>query len=182
MLRRITQSITIAIKVAILGFEKSYRNGESLDSILGFIDPLTQIPNRKAFERDKNRINDNCSLVMIDIDNLKSINDNNGHLFGDRVLKRLANTLSRVVKPYGNAYRIGGDEFLLIVSQSAVEMVCKTIQNTIRKEDSYTISQGVVYAVQKGIPGKVITQADTALYQSKAKGKDKITVSIPVIA
>ena len=52
MITRITKSLTIAIRAAVLGFEKAYLDGESLDSILGFTDTVTGIPNRKAFERD----------------------------------------------------------------------------------------------------------------------------------
>jgi diguanylate cyclase (GGDEF)-like protein len=181
MIQRITKSISVAVKVAILGFEESYRKGKSIDSILGYTDSLTKIPNRKAFKRDKDKVDEKYSLIMIDIDNLKNINDANGHLFGDRVLKRLAEILREVVGQDGKAYRIGGDEFLLIVPRSELESVCNTIQKNVRREDSFTVSQGVVYTVEKGVPKKLIKQADTALYQSKARGKNKITTAIPVI-
>lgn len=85
MIRRITKSINIAVHVAILGFQKSYNRGETIDSILGYTDSLTRIPNRKAFERDRKYIDEKYSLIMIDIDDFKRINDDNGHLFGDKI-------------------------------------------------------------------------------------------------
>lgn len=179
MIRRFTKSISVAIKIAIMGFEEAFKRGQSIDSILGYIDTLTKIPNRKAFERDKNDVNEEYSLVIIDIDNLKDINDTNGHFYGDIVLKRLARILHNVVSPTGQAYRIGGDEFFLIVPNSRVKSICRTIHNNVRKEDRYTVSQGVVYAVERGLPNKTIIQADNAMYQSKINGKDMITVSVP---
>ena len=182
MLRRITKSINIAVHVAILGFQKSFNRGETIDSILGYTDSLTRVPNRKAFERDRKNIDEKYSLIMIDIDDFKKINDNNGHLFGDKILKRLAKMLKGIVAPDGKVYRIGGDEFILIIPKSRVKSMCVAIRQNLRREDSFTISQGVVLSIQNGITDDTIQKADTAMYQSKARGKNRITTTIPAVA
>lgn len=181
MFRRITKSFNIAVHVAIVGFEKSYK-GETVDSILGYTDSLTKIPNRKAFERDKGKFGGRYSLVLLDIDNFKRINDTRGHLFGDRILKRLANILKEAVVPGGKVYRIAGDEFALIAPRNKVKSICVAIRKNVRREDSITISQGVVLNLENGITDKSLKEADTAMYQSKTNGKGKITVSIPAVA
>ncbi len=179
---KFTESIYIAFQVAFAGFEKSYRRGESLDVILGYSDCLTNLPNRKAFERDRNAVGYDDALIMIDIDDFKSVNDIHGHLYGDEILQRLAGVLRMAVGVDGKVFRIGGDEFIIIVPNNQVNATCDYIRHSVKKEDGYTISQGVVLNLQQGITRDTVHLADTALYESKARGKDKITVSIPVIA
>ena len=182
MIRRITKSINIAVNVAILGFKKSYERGETIDSILGYTDSLTKIPNRRAFERDKKNYDRGYSLVMLDIDNFKRINDTRGHLFGDKILKRLAKTLQNIVGSDGKVYRISGDEFVLIVPKFKVKSICTAIKSNVRREDSITISQGIVLSLENGITDDTIQKADTAMYKSKERGKDRITTTIPAVA
>lgn len=170
------------MQVAVLGFEKSYKSCESKDSILGYIDTLTELPNRRAFDRDKESIDEHYSLIMIDIDNFKNINDTKGHLFGDNVLKRLAAVLAQVVEPGGKVYRFAGDEFVVIVPSLNVASICNAIRSNLRKEDSFTVSQGIVVGVNNQPIPQTLHQADVALYQSKAKGKDTITYAVPNLA
>ncbi len=182
MFRRITKSINMAVHVAIVGFEKSFKAGETLDTILGYTDTLTEIPNRKAFERDKNKFDKGYSLVLLDIDNFKKINDSKGHLFGDKILKRIAQILKSTVGAEGMVYRIAGDEFALISPRYKVKSMCAAIRKNVRREDCITISQGIVLDLKNGINNKSIKEADMAMYHSKTNGKGKITVSIPVVA
>jgi diguanylate cyclase (GGDEF)-like protein len=98
------------------------------------------------------------------------------------VLKRLAEILSCAVMPFGRVYRFAGDEFVCIVPRNDVVSVCDTIRSNVRKEDSFTISQGVLMRLNRGITNEAFTQADTALYQSKKQGKDRITMVIPTLA
>jgi diguanylate cyclase (GGDEF)-like protein len=182
MIKRVAKSFSIAVKVAVIGFEKAFRENEDLDSILGYRDTLTGILNRKAFDRDRDRVRQGLALVMIDIDHLKDINDRKGHVFGDTVLRRLAAILETSVGPEGSAYRIGGDEFVMIVPKSRVHTICSTICCNLRKEDRFTISQGVILNLENRITDKIMNYADTVLYESKTKGRNRITTSIPALA
>jgi len=182
MFRRISKSVSIAIKAAFISFEKSYIRNEDLESILGYRDGLTNILNRKAFERDKKRFKQGWALVIIDIDNFKNINDTRGHVAGDIVLKRLAGILAEQACPGGIPYRIGGDEFVLIVPKSKVNSICNAIRRNIRAEDSFTVSQGVVLDTGPEAIDKQMHLADMALYESKRNGKNRTTVHTPALA
>ena len=74
MISRITKSVSVAVKAAFISFEKSYVRNEDLESIMGYKDALTEIPNQKAFNRDKKNLGKDLALVIIDIDNFKNIN------------------------------------------------------------------------------------------------------------
>lgn len=182
MIKRLTKSISVAVRVAAVGFEKSFIYNEEPESILGYRDYLTKIPNRKAFERDKKRFKRGYALVMIDIDQFKKINDSLGHNFGDLVLKRLAGILTHAVGSDGIAYRIGGDEFVMIVPNSRVRELCEQIRRNVRCEDRYTISQGVLLDMGSVFSGEAITYADKALFESKHKGRGMITTAAPAAA
>lgn len=179
MLSRITRSLNIAVQVAVVGFEKSFRQGETMDAILGFTDALTGLPNRKAFERDAEQVGDRYSLVLIDIDDFKKVNDTRGHLFGDRVLRRLASILNQAVGGEGRAYRIAGDEFVLIVRRNMVSLICAAVRDRVRREDGFTVSQGVVHLDNGPVTDETISLADCAMYQSKVRGKNAITFAGP---
>jgi diguanylate cyclase len=179
MIMRLARSINIAFQVAFLGFSKSYKAGESKDSILGYIDSLTQLPNRRAFERDRETIDEKYALIMIDIDNLKGINDSYGPIAGDKVLKRLKSILVCVAPEKDKIYRIAGDEFLFFVPSSHVMLICNTIQKAVIKDGSFTISLGVVTCLERGMTNEVFIQADSAMRQSKKHGKNNISIVKP---
>ena len=182
MIQRFAKSFSIALNVAITGFEQSYFYGETIDSILGYTDNLTGIGNRKAFARDRDRIPEGYSLIMIDIDNFKRINDTKGHLYGDWVLQRLAHILVDAAGCDKMVYRIAGDEFVVIIESLKAHAVCTEIRRKVIQKESFTISQGVVMNLHKGISNSALELADTALYESKAKGRDRITAAIPIMA
>jgi diguanylate cyclase (GGDEF)-like protein len=182
MVSKIARSINVAVQVAVLGFEKSYRSGETIDSILGYIDCLTDLPNRAAFERDRDAIDAGCSMIMIDVDDLKYINDTRGHLYGDKILKCLASILSEAVLPSGRVYRLSGDEFICVVPRRQVVSVCTVIRDNVVRENGFTVSQGVVLWLMRGLTNDILRIADSAMYQSKKRGKGGITVVMPGLA
>ena len=177
MIVRIAKSITIAFQVALIGFEKSFFIGETKDSILGYIDCLTKLPNRKAFERDKEFVCKGFSLVMVDIDNLKTINDTRGHFIGDKIIQRLAAILSNEAGHLGRVYRYAGDEFVCIVPRDEVESFCRVIRDEAKMQDAFTISQGVILYLEEGMITDALVQADVTMYRSKKRGKDQITIA-----
>jgi diguanylate cyclase (GGDEF)-like protein len=182
MITRIAKSIRVAIKVAVISFDRAFRNNHGIDEILGFTDELTKLPNLKAFTRDSKSISEEYALVLIDVDDFKMANDFYGHAFGNSILKRIAYALDYAVSFCGIAYRLHGDEFALIIKKEEVERVCSEIQSHFRKEDNISISQGVVVFDNKTVAfDKLFKTADKALYQSKRNGKG-ITTMIPVCA
>jgi diguanylate cyclase (GGDEF)-like protein len=152
-------------------------------------DSLTALYNRHAFNQfltSRIKQQQTFTLIVLDVDNFKCINDGYGHPAGDAVLKHLATCITKNSAPQDAAFRVGGDEFFILPSiveyqnlneyLSALQTLIK-VQPCIFEDDeiSYTLSIGV--NVWNGQPEEAFLQcADNALYQSKKNGRDHITV------
>ena len=150
------------------------------------IDGLSNLLNRKRLDRTLARIKTkgaSYTIIMIDIDNFKSINDNYGHSSGDIVIQRLGEILQRENKKSVKAFRYGGEEFTLLIVREAqkrakitAERVRMTMENEIwdfAKDIKITLSIGI--ANGRGAED-VMKKADENLYLSKQTGKNKITM------
>lgn len=129
------------------------------------------------------------SLLMIDIDKFKSINDTFGHLVGDEVLMQLAELIHKNSRTYDIAVRFGGEEFVLLLPGASIEQaqivgekIRKTIANHIfiSKQGlkiNLTVSIGIA-SLKPGISSleALIEEADIALYESKQKGRNCVSL------
>lgn len=151
-----------------------------------FTDPLTEINNRNMINRylkDIKNYNDTYYLLMIDIDNFKSINDTYGHVEGDKALKYMANILKKVANEHNYFLaRYGGDEFIMIAmaDEDTIKNVIEEIHEKFAstKEDlgySYSTSVGYTKMNQTDDIDKNIARADKYLYKKKKQlhRKDK---------
>ena len=118
------------------------------------------------------------SVMMIDIDDFKRINDSHGHLFGDRVIKETAETLSASIRGEDTLGRYGGDEFLVIMP-GADALTAKQVAERVRagvSKNGYltTVSAGVATfdAASRETPGALLHRADMNLYQAKRDGRN----------
>jgi len=142
-------------------------------------DDLTGLYNRRFFEfvLDKYRFdNEEKGIIFIDLDNFKPINDKFGHDMGDRVLKEVANTLTSSIRASDYAFRIGGDEFVILANAS--EDALKVISNRIAKKISEINLNGlkvdcsIGYAHYKSDSSnfdEVVKIADKRMYENKRK-------------
>jgi len=157
-------------------------------------DPLTGLFNRRymseLLERELHRAGRRglpLSLIMLDLDNFKKINDRFGHEAGDAVLKEIGNFLSRKVRGEDFACRYGGEEFLLILPETDSETAgdraeelrqdVKAVSVPYRGEslNSLTLSLGVAEFPRNGITaGELVRAADSALYRAKEEGRDRV--------
>ncbi|PLX66337.1 MAG: diguanylate cyclase [Denitrovibrio sp.] len=159
-------------------------------------DTLTDIPNRQAFTIyfDKElkrciREKENISIIMCDIDNFKSYNDNYGHIKGDKCLKNVAQTIKNTLnRPADFCARFGGEEFIIILpntkpsgAEHLAEKIRKNIENkSIEHKFSkphkiVTVSLGVTTLSAEGnpvSPERLLQVADTAMYEAKNSGKN----------
>lgn len=148
-------------------------------------DPLTHTYNRAAFERVvsgsmTNSCKDTCGILMLlDIDNFKRINDQRGHLEGDKALKLVAKTLLSTFRQEDTVGRLGGDEFLVYIQgdlpRPIVEKRLKKLLDDLRAipENSLTGSIGLTYVRNDSTSYlDYLHHADIALYHSKHSGKD----------
>lgn len=156
------------------------------------VEHLTQLGTRRYFEKQLVRRIDRAkssrnpfSLLMLDIDRFKQVNDTYGHLGGDKILKTVGAIIKECTQVSDSCSRIGGDEFAVILTSSPLEqalITAQTIQNTIEEyktEDFPTLRLSVSIGVAQWNEGQstqdLIEQADRALY--KAKKQEKNTVS-----
>ncbi|TCS43848.1 GGDEF domain-containing protein [Reinekea marinisedimentorum] len=160
---------------------------------LSMIDTLTQLPNRQGFNTRlaeelsrADRYGYTTSLAVIDIDYFKRINDQYGHLVGDKVLKMIGKEMRRVCRESDYLARYGGEEFILLLPQSnldeaftAVEKIREHIENCPfhfqNTPVSITVSGGVAERQASEPVEKWINRADTSLYASKGNGRNQIT-------
>lgn len=158
-------------------------------------DPLTQIWNRRAFDKEIARIyNSNKgilfnALILADIDRFKNINDRFGHPVGDKIIQIIANIFQTGVRSDIFVARTGGEEFALIV-EGASEETTYEIADRIRllieqtpftssqagvNYGTVTVSMGMCMASEADSPEDLYTKADRALYRSKVAGRNRVT-------
>jgi diguanylate cyclase (GGDEF)-like protein len=167
---------------------KLYRHAEQL----AITDDLTQVYNyrflKMALRREVKRaarFGQTFSLLMIDVDNLKHYNDQNGHLRGSEVLRTVAQILVREARSIDLVAKYGGDEFVVILPQTAREgavvladRVKSSVETTafpLVPPGVITVSLGVATYPQNGITaGELLESADIALYAAKQSGKNRV--------
>ena len=157
-----------------LGFER-----------LAHRDGLTGALNRRAFDRDLGTLQEGATfLLLLDLDRFKTINDERGHPFGDRVLIALSSVLHEAVRGNDQVYRIGGEEFAVVVQGTdarGAASVAERIRGTVERrvgarcgtpEVSITVSIGV--AAWAGNAVRSLHAADHLLYQAKSRGRNQV--------
>jgi len=154
-------------------------------AILSVTDDLTQVGNRTKLEEiinEKNvAIQMPASLVMLDIDYFKNVNDTYGHPMGDKVLAYLGKFLTQSVRREDFVIRYGGEEFLIILPNCPVDD-CYRIMDSIREKISTAKDRPVEFNISAGISEyegdfeKSLRNADSALYTSKERGRNQVTL------
>jgi diguanylate cyclase (GGDEF)-like protein/PAS domain S-box-containing protein len=160
---------------------------------MAITDDLTGLRNRRyiierleeEFQRAK-RSGDHLSLIMLDIDHFKQINDAHGHLFGDVVLRVIAMRIKLILRIHDIVGRVGGEEFLVICPESALgdtvivaERIRKIINDELIgdgvKELRVALSAGVTELHENDVSfEKLFSRADLALYKAKEEGRNRV--------
>jgi diguanylate cyclase (GGDEF)-like protein/PAS domain S-box-containing protein len=172
--------------------EEKYKETAIADIM--YCDSLTGLPNRDSFLIVfKNIIQKTISthkkgaLIFIDLDNFKAINDTLGHHYGDLLLKVFSQLLNICVKDYGKLFRLGGDEFIIIIDKfnsiDNLKELCSNILNDCKKpfelnekQVYVTTSMGIsIFPKDSSDINNLLKFADLAMYQSKSKGKNTYT-------
>ncbi|MDB2405693.1 GGDEF domain-containing protein, partial [Arcobacteraceae bacterium] len=162
-----------------------------LNKKLILIDPLTTAYNRKAFDTTLsevfslfNRYKTPFSLLLLDIDNFKQINDTYGHITGDDVLKDLVDLINENIRNTDTLYRVGGEEFIIICRNTILsdavnlaEKLRQTIESSLNtiNDNTITVSIGVTEVITKDTHNSIYKRVDDNLYDSKNKGKNRVS-------
>jgi len=186
--------------------EESQREAEALREELAKAraeaktDAMTGLANRKGFDEATDKLrdaqerapSDDC-LLICDIDKFKSINDTYGHLFGDKVIKAVADALTKQTKGKDLVARFGGEEFIVLLPETGLQgavAVAESIRSSIENGrvvnprtgeqiQRVTISVGVTRFVRGEEIKVTISRADEALYSAKENGRNRVEVNPP---
>ena len=161
------------------------------------VDALTGIGNRRHFGetleaavREVGRSTSPLSVIVFDIDRFKAVNDAYGHALGDEVFRQVARLSSERTRPAGTIYRVGSEEFAIIVPRSdpvfvhaLAEQLRKSVA-TLRidmgegRDLSVTISLGLASLAVAETGAELLRRADAALYDAKRAGRDRLGIAV----
>ena len=189
-------SVALIVSLFVM-FILSNRNAHSEKKKLEYLsnhDSLTELKNRRAFEKiyDNYLVNKlttslRGALIFFDIDYFKQINDGFGHATGDRVLQEFAKIGKEVFSDYGTMFRLGGDEFILLIqnldSREIVDFRMNEFRRRLKELDFLKDKEGILHHVHFSAGIVEITEcmesyevadkkADEVLYQVKQRGRD----------
>ncbi|MDZ4835856.1 MAG: diguanylate cyclase [Candidatus Melainabacteria bacterium] len=192
--RFLTQHEDYETKLHTMASTIEERNRELKHLVM--IDPLTEVMNRRGFERilksetDRARRNNTMNFaLLIDCDDFKGINEKYGHSIGDVVLQELSARLSKAVRPTDHVARVGGDEFLILLSELDTETALQVAQrvrlavaetpiNLSSGTTKITTSTGVTQLPPELLSiEEILAAANAGLKSSKKAGKNSVTFS-----
>ena len=157
------------------------------------IDPMTDCYNRRAFDRmiqhnihNAHRYNRDLSVIMLDLDRFKSVNDVYGHQAGDKVLIAISRLILSAIRKSDYVVRYGGEEFVVVLPETemrkAIELAerlrrlieSSPVQIANGKQIYVTASFGVAALLENSDAESLFEEADTMLYRAKASGRNKV--------
>ena len=190
------EDLLLRINVVLKNRSEKRENSRKLEELknLTIRDDLTGLFNSRQFYRHiaqeidrSNRYFRHLSLILMDIDKFKSLNDTYGHLFGDKILSAIGEIIKSAIRMQDTAYRYAGDEFTIILPETRLERaiaVAERVRHAVEIETrvltepkllSVTVSIGVVeYLTDEDIKS-FVHRADSAMYESKRKGRNNIS-------
>ena len=187
--------IVVAVACTMALFWIEVRKMEMVLTKVAFTDALTELPNRRAIiqrfgeeESQAVRHGKQFALLILDIDHFKQFNDRYGHLTGDAVLRHVAARLARTRRAGDALARVGGEEFVrllsgdLAVAQGAAERLRAQVEESTfdcrGTTLSVTVSGGLAMFPADGLDwDQLFSEADKRLYQAKRNGRNRVTVS-----
>jgi|TARA_R110002124_G_scaffold70290_4_gene188708 diguanylate cyclase (GGDEF)-like protein len=164
-------------------------------ALLASIDPLTLSGNRRALDKqlarilaEQSREHSKVSLLLLDLDHFKKVNDNHGHANGDLVLIELVELIQKHTRSLDDLYRYGGEEFIilplkvdLLKAKSVAENLREKIaQSTFANGISVTVSIGVAEYRAGETAEAWISRADAALYLAKDLGRNRVVIETEI--
>jgi diguanylate cyclase (GGDEF)-like protein len=174
-----------------------YRNSQSESVLkrLATTDPLTGALNRRHFmelmsreQRRAERYNAVFSVLMVDIDHFKRVNDTYGHQIGDQAIQAMSDACQKALRPTDLLARYGGEEFIITLThtdQPGAAKVAERLREAVAEIElptehgvlKFTISVGVSTFFKRSLLEEIIGRADQALYQAKTSGRNRVCLA-----
>ncbi len=187
----------MAVPAALAVVREQLRDRTNDLAHLATVDSLTALFNRRYFEtrveqelQRQRRQCDELSLLMLDLDNFKDLNDTQGHLVGDIALKEVAEILRRAVRIFDVCARYGGEEFVILMPGAGSSTALSIAERIRRQVEQHfatglrsgvpvplTVSIGVSTATPSVSRDTLVNQADSALLEAKATGKNQVRLA-----
>jgi len=182
--------ITTIVRQAAVAMENArlYQELEYLSAV----DPLTDLYNYRSFVKSLGheisrlkRYAGTVSLLMIDVDNFKKINDTYGHLEGDNLLRKISSIFRENLRDLDTICRYGGDEFAVILPETGAEqarIVAEKLREKVEAcpfKEKLSLSIGIAQYRPDSNHYDLTLRADQALYKAKKEGKNKIAIAVP---
>ncbi|TFW15655.1 GGDEF domain-containing protein [Duganella callida] len=188
--------VTIGL-VNLFAYIFAYRTGRQNQELHTAVerDFLTGVGNRRALERrlaehaQERRPQLEASLLLLDLDHFKQINDQHGHAAGDQVLVRLAELMRRHTRSSDRIFRYGGEEFAIIAAGASLIAAGHLAEGlraavaaaTLLEGHPITISIGVAFMDKAHTPADWLAEADKLLYAAKQGGRNRVCVAPPSV-
>ncbi len=185
------------IFATLLFFAMTKERREAEQRNFAMSDPLTGLMNRRAFGdfakhtgRRRSDLHHTLSLLVLDLDHFKRINDRYGHDVGDHVLQTFAEVASNNVRPTDQLFRMGGEEFCFVLPETEIAeavIVAERIRRAFAAASIEVGGEKVIATVSIGISGTTVPMgvdlllaaADAAVYEAKARGRNRVVVAGP---
>ncbi|MHB8334774.1 MAG: GGDEF domain-containing protein [Acidimicrobiales bacterium] len=152
-------------------------------------DPMTGLRNRASLSDsyqqlaafDDRNLDPQMAALMVDVDHFKVVNDTFGHAAGDLLLQRIAHALLQSVRPSDPSFRLGGEEFLVLLSnvdassaRHAAERIRERVAGSAPDLPIVTVSVGLALRQRNETQESLLARADEALYRAKENGRDRV--------
>jgi len=186
----LNEAVRLSVFVLVVVLVDRLRSALDRESALARVDPLTRLSNRRDLEERGDveiararRNGHPLTLISLDLDNFKAVNDRDGHDGGDRLLRAVAESLSENIRATDIAARTGGDEFVILLpetdSEAGGEIAAKLQQKVSQamRAGGWPVTASFGVLTSPGAPESVdalVRGADRLLYEAKEKGKDTI--------
>lgn len=191
----VTAPLALIVCVAVLSMPLMRSDIEHRSDAV--IDPLTGMLNRKALAVRVHELSQQSAItgepvgvIVADLDHFKHVNDTHGHSTGDAVLRDVAYLLRKQLRAFDLAYRLGGEEFLILVPGSDIERTAELAERLREGVGAEPVGGGVQVTLSLGVAASgreerfdyamVFAEADVALYSAKRSGRNLVRLAEPV--
>ena len=177
-------TLELATKISLAYDEIRQQSAQLMSFTEVRTDPLTGVCNRRALDETLDnyfallgRYGQAFTVAIFDIDHFKKVNDDRGHMHGDRILQRFARLLDDTVRDTDLVARYGGEEFVVVMPHTdlqAAGIFAERVRKLVKEQLPITTSGGLAQAREDDTAQSLITRADAALYSAKGAGRDAI--------